>query len=85
MCQGSTHHIINGDPVILQQGELLFLNQNATQEIYPAGETDIAVNFIILPEFFDHTLQVLDERESNQTIHHWMPSEQAGKHWLSAF
>ena len=64
MCQGSTHHIINGDHVILQEGELLFLNQNATQEIYPAGETDIAVNFIILPEFFDHTLRLLDEEES---------------------
>lgn len=64
MCQGSTHHVINGDDVILHQGELLFLNQNAIQEIYPAKETDIAVNFIILPEFFDHTLHMLEEEES---------------------
>lgn len=64
MCQGSTHHVINGDEVFLQQGELLFLNQNAVQEIYPAKLSDIAVNFIILPEFFDHTLQLLEEDES---------------------
>lgn len=37
---------------MLEQGDLLFLNQNAIQEIEPAGENDIAVNFIVLPEFF---------------------------------
>ncbi len=55
MCGGSTTHIINDrERITLQEGDLLFLNQNATQEILPAGENDIAVNFIILPEFFDH-------------------------------
>ena len=33
MCSGTTHHIINKEDVILQTGELLFLNQNAVQEI----------------------------------------------------
>ena len=33
MCTGSTTHIIDGREVILQAGELLFLNQNAIQEI----------------------------------------------------
>lgn len=64
MCFGSTHHVINGADVILKQGELLFLSQNATQEIYPAGEKDIAVNFIILPEFFDFGLQMIGSEES---------------------
>ena len=64
MCLGSTHHVINGEKVILQQGELLFLNQQATQEIYPAGLEDIAVNFIILPEFFDYSLKMM-ETENN--------------------
>ena len=65
MCQGHTHHIINGEKVELKQGELLFLNQNATQEIMPAGEGDIAVNFIILPEFFDRTLIMIGEEENH--------------------
>ena len=64
MCSGNTTHIINGtDTLILNEGDLLFLNQYATQEIYPAGEHDLAVNFIILPEFFDKTLPVM-EREN---------------------
>ena len=33
MCQGQTTHIIDGNQVVLQAGELLFLNQNAIQEI----------------------------------------------------
>ena len=45
MCQGTTTHILNGSKVILEAGDLLFLNQNAEQEILPAGEQDIAVNF----------------------------------------
>ena len=52
MCQGSTVHTINGDRIELKTGELLILNQNAVQEIEPAGRDDIAVNFLILPEFF---------------------------------
>ncbi|MCI9676768.1 MAG: AraC family transcriptional regulator [Lachnospiraceae bacterium] len=64
MCCGSTHHIINDEDVILQQGELLFLSQNATQEIYPAGEEDIAVNFIVLPEFFEYGLNMMEPEEN---------------------
>ena len=64
MCTGTTTHIINGTKTItLKEGDLLFLNQYATQEILPAGERDIAVNFIILPEFFDRTLPMM-EREN---------------------
>lgn len=64
MCSGSTHHIINGEHVTLAQGELLFLNQRAVQEIYPAGEDDIAVNFIILPEFFEYGLKMMEQEEN---------------------
>lgn len=64
MCSGSTHHIINGEDVILEQGELLFLSQSAVQEIYPAGENDIAVNFIVLPEFFEYGLNMMEPEEN---------------------
>lgn len=64
MCAGQTRHLINGAEVLLKSGELLFLGQNAVQEIYPAGEGDIAVNFIILPEFFDRTLSMLGAESS---------------------
>lgn len=64
MCSGRTHHKINGEDVWLNQGELLFLNQKATQEIYPAGEDDIAVNLIILPEFLDYGLNMIGTEEN---------------------
>lgn len=64
MCQGGTKHIVNGNTVILNEGDLLFLNQSAVHEILPAGETDIAVNFIILPEFFDTAYMMMEEEEN---------------------
>ena len=64
MCHGTTTHILNGrDRLFLEEGDLLFLNQNISQEILPAGQEDIAVNFIILPEFFDRTISMI-EREN---------------------
>lgn len=63
MCQGQTVHIINDKKIILKQGELLILNPNAVQEIFPARREDIAVNFIILPEFFDRVLLMLGTTE----------------------
>ncbi len=64
MCSGQTRHHINGEEVLLRQGELLFLGQSAIQEIDAAGENDIGVNFIILPEFFDQSLKMIGEEES---------------------
>lgn len=60
MCEGSTHHVINGTDLELRAGELLFISQSAKQEIYPAKESDVAVNFIILPEFFDYGLTMME-------------------------
>ena len=53
VCQGQLTNIIGGKEVVLRQGELLFLNQFTRHEILPAGEEDIAINFMILPEFFE--------------------------------
>lgn len=64
MCSGTTTHIINGNKLVLKEGELLFLGQNANQEILPAGINDIAVNFIVLPEFFDVSLVMLKDEET---------------------
>ena len=60
MCQGTTTHIIDGNRIVLKEGDLLFMNQNARQEILPAGTDDIAVNFMIMPHFFDLVLSNLE-------------------------
>lgn len=64
MCSGTTTHKINETTITLRTGELLILNQHAFQEILPAGKEDVAVNFIILPEFFDQTLTMLGSEQS---------------------
>jgi AraC-like DNA-binding protein/mannose-6-phosphate isomerase-like protein (cupin superfamily) len=64
MCSGSTTHIVDHTrEVVLQEGDLLFLSQNAYHEILPAGKEDVAVNFIILPEFFQRPISMI-EREN---------------------
>lgn len=58
-CSGSTTHRINGsEPVVLKEGGLLLLGMNAVHEVAGSGREDIAVNFIVKPEFFNHTLNV---------------------------
>lgn len=64
MCQGRTAHRINGEDVLLREGELLMLGQNARQSIAAAGERDIAVNFIVRPEFFHGTLSFLGDEKT---------------------
>ena len=61
MYQGSTTHLIDRNEVVLREGDLLFMNQHATQEIMPAGLNDISVNFMILPQFFESVLRNLDK------------------------
>ena len=64
MVQGETTHFIDGEKIVLKAGDLLFLNQNAIQEILPCGKDDIAVNFIILPQFFNDSFNVLEKEEN---------------------
>jgi len=64
MCAGETTHIVNGIKILLKSGELLFLNQSATHEIWEAGEGDSAINFIVLPAFFNNVLTFIGEEET---------------------
>jgi len=64
MCAGQTRHTVNGTAITLRKGELLMLGQNARHAIDPAGETDVAVNFIVRPAFFSGTLPFLGEEET---------------------
>lgn len=64
MCKGSSTHVVNGVKVVINEGETLIMNPNAVQEILPTGEGDVAVNFIILPQFFTKTLPILSDEET---------------------
>ncbi len=64
MCAGSTTHIVNGKTILLKQGDLLFLGQHTTHEVCKADETDVAVNFIVLPDFFSSSLTAMGAEET---------------------
>ena len=60
MCSGQTIHQIEGrPPLTLRTGELLFLNQHTSHAVERAGEEDVGVNFIVLPQFFDVALNLI--------------------------
>lgn len=53
--QGKTVHIIDGvEPLTLTEGQLLLLGRGTEHSIKAASERDIAVNFFLIPAFFDN-------------------------------
>lgn len=66
-CAGSATHVVDHagqwETIVLRTGDLLFLNQNVSHEILPTGAEDLAVNFIILPQFFSRPISMI-EREN---------------------
>lgn len=64
MCAGETVHIVNGRSIRLEQGDLLFLSQSCTHEVCKAEKADVAVNFIVLPDFFSAPLAAMGEEET---------------------
>ncbi len=61
---GAMTHVIGEKSITLSEGETLFLNPHTVHEILPAGENDLAVNFIVLPQFFAKTVEMTREEES---------------------
>ncbi|MBP5660766.1 MAG: helix-turn-helix domain-containing protein [Lachnospiraceae bacterium] len=56
MLKGSlTTAITEGDTLTLHEGDILLMNRHARHEIMPCGRDDLAVNIIILPEFFSRS------------------------------
>ena len=52
MCSGHTTHIIDGKTLILSECDILIMGTGVTHEILPTGKNDLAVNFIVHPDFF---------------------------------
>ena len=83
MVSGTTTHIIDGhERIVLSPGDLLFLNQNVSHEILPAGEEDIAVNFIILPEFF---LRPISMVEQDNLLYDFLTDSLSGRSQISRY
>ncbi len=57
--QGSVTHTINGSTVVMEAGDIMLMNQHISHAVHPAGENDLAVNLIILPEFFETAINMV--------------------------
>lgn len=64
MYRGTATHRVGGSTITLQQGELLFLGQNAAHEMLPLGDGELAVSFLMKPEFLGDVLQYLGTEET---------------------
>lgn len=64
LCKGSATHIINGERVRLEPGDFLFLSQNSHQENLPCRGDNLAINFIVKPNFFRQILVMLGDKET---------------------
>lgn len=60
MCSGHQRHTVNRSCEIdLRAGELLLLNRGTRHSTEIAAENDIAVNFIVLPQFFGTAVEMI--------------------------
>ena len=50
----SVHHIVSGSSLTLEPGQLLLLGRGSTHSIDRCGREDLAINFILIPQFFDN-------------------------------
>ncbi|MCI1966765.1 MAG: AraC family transcriptional regulator [Oscillospiraceae bacterium] len=62
VCKGSITHVVGDRKITIRAGELLFLGSNTWHEILPAGQNDVAVNFLIRPAFFHTAFDMMDEQ-----------------------
>ena len=58
-----TTHFVEGETVKLTAGDILLLNRHARHDIEPCSGNDLAINFIILPEFFSRTQIFYDRND----------------------
>ena len=59
---GKTEHIMeSGTQLTLNAGQLLLLSRGTSHAIRACGQEDIAVNFILIPAFFDNAAIALGE------------------------
>lgn len=68
MYRGATIHVINGTRVLLLEPQnLLLLKQGTSHSVEAAGEDDVAVHFLLAPEFFLHPML---KEEIGNVLHH---------------
>lgn len=84
VCRGKMTLWIEAQQIVLTQGNLFFVNSEAEQEILPLGEGDIAIYFMLLPEFFDRIFKQIGESENllRTFLIHYLREENSENNYL---
>ena len=61
VCQGTITHVINGGNVVMEAGDILLMNQYISHAVKTTGRDDIGINLLVLPEFFETAIGMLDK------------------------
>ena len=57
--QGSITHVIDNREITLHKGEIILLNQHTWHSIKKCDKDDLAINFMILPSFFNIVYEMI--------------------------
>lgn len=57
---GKIKHIIDNQEIVLEEGDLLFLNSHIEHEVKKAEKDDIGINFILSDSFLNRVLRGID-------------------------
>lgn len=60
---GTVTHIINGQEVILQSGDIIFLNRHIKHAIKKASLSDIGINFVVSDLFLNYIRNSIENNE----------------------
>lgn len=84
VCSGEMRFVAEGEPLSVREGELLFLHAGVQREILPGEEGDVAVQIVILPEFFNETFGDADRDENLilAFLTDCLGENERGVHWL---
>jgi AraC-like DNA-binding protein/mannose-6-phosphate isomerase-like protein (cupin superfamily) len=63
--QGSFIQVIKGRQIKMNKGDLCILDRNVVHSSLPLGESDVVVNIILTPEFFDGIFMYLLSDDNN--------------------
>ena len=55
VAKGTCHNVFPDYEIILHQGQTLLMNPQVVHSLYTLSEEDVVFNFLIAPEFFQHT------------------------------
>lgn len=81
---GSVTHILDGNEIVLEEGDMIILNVKSSHEILKCQYNDLAINFIISPSFLKEILTYSSENDkfSNFIIRNYFNKDNNKEYYI---